>query len=112
MLTAPDWQGGLVAISALEPDADGRPTLVESENDIKVRHVKTRVRFRYEPPARLSWTQERGDLKSVAGSWSLEDLPRALSSGCPRDRGIAAAPVAPLTIDQRASTPQLMAGAV
>ena len=74
VLTAPDWQGGLVAMSALERDADGRPTLVETENDIKVRHVKTRVRFHYEPPTRLSWTQEQGDLKSVEGSWSLEDL--------------------------------------
>jgi hypothetical protein len=74
VLTAPDWQGGLVAMSALERDADGRPTLVETENDIKVRHVKTEVRFRYEPPTRLSWTQEKGDLKSVEGSWMLEDL--------------------------------------
>ena len=74
VLTAPDWQGGLVAMSALERDADGRATLVETENDIKVRHVKTQVRFRYEPPTRLSWTQEKGDLKSVEGSWTLKDL--------------------------------------
>lgn len=74
VLTAPDWQGGVVAISALERDAENRPTLVEIENDIKVRHVKTRVRFRYEPPTVLSWTQEKGDLKSVTGSWRLEDL--------------------------------------
>jgi uncharacterized protein YndB with AHSA1/START domain len=74
VLTAPEWQGGLVAMSALERDADGRPTLVETENDVKVRHVKTRVRFRYEPPTRLSWMQEKGDLKSVEGSWTLEDL--------------------------------------
>jgi len=32
------------------------------------------VRFSYEPPARLAWTQEKGDLKSVEGSWVLEDL--------------------------------------
>lgn len=74
VLTAPDWQGGLVAVSPLEHDDTGRPTLVESESDIKVRHVKTQVRFRYEPPTRLSWTQEKGDLKSVEGSWALEDL--------------------------------------
>ena len=74
VLSAPDWQGGLVAITALEEDAEGRPTLVESENDIKVRHVKTQVRFAYDPPTRLSWTQEKGDLKSVEGSWTLEDL--------------------------------------
>jgi ribosome-associated toxin RatA of RatAB toxin-antitoxin module len=74
VLTAPDWQGGLVAVRPLERDEAGRPTLVESESDVKVKHVKTQVRFRYEPPARLSWTQEKGDLKSVEGSWVLEDL--------------------------------------
>jgi len=74
VLTSPDWQGGVVAMSALERDAENRPTLVEIENDIKVRHVKTRVRFHYEPPSVLSWTQEKGDLKSVTGSWRLEDL--------------------------------------
>ena len=74
VLTAPDWQGGLDAISALERDDEGRPTLVETENDIKVRRIKTQVRFRYEPPTKLSWTQEKGDLKSVEGAWELEDL--------------------------------------
>lgn len=74
VLSAPEWQGGLVAISPLERDDEGRPTLVESESDIKVRHVKTKVRFSYEPPTRLSWTQVKGDLKSVDGSWTLEDL--------------------------------------
>ena len=74
VLSAPEWQGGLVRLSALERDDEGRPTLVESESDIKIRHVKTQVRFRYEPPTRLSWAQEKGDLKSVEGSWTLEDL--------------------------------------
>ena len=74
VLTAPEWQGGVVAIEALERDAENRPTLVEIESDIKVRHVKTQVRFSYEPPTVLSWTQEKGDLKSVTGSWKLEEL--------------------------------------
>lgn len=74
VLSAPDWQGGLVAASALERDDEGRPTLVETESDVKVRHVKTQVRFSYHPPTRLAWTQEKGDLKSVEGSWTLEDL--------------------------------------
>lgn len=74
VLTAPDWQGGVVAISALERDAENRATLVEIENDVKVRHVKTQVRFHYQPPTVLSWEQEKGDLKSVTGSWELEDL--------------------------------------
>jgi carbon monoxide dehydrogenase subunit G len=74
VLIAPEWQGGLVAITPLERDAEGRPTLVESESDVKVRHVKTQVRFSYQPPNRLAWEQEKGDLKSVEGSWLLEDL--------------------------------------
>ena len=74
VLTAPDWQGGLDAMNALEHDAEGRPTLVETENDIKVTRVKARVRFRYEAPTRLAWTQEKGDMRSVEGSWELEDL--------------------------------------
>jgi ribosome-associated toxin RatA of RatAB toxin-antitoxin module len=74
VLSAPEWQGGIVAITPLERDAEGRPTLVESESDVKVKHIKTQVRFSYEPPNRLAWTQEKGDLKSVEGSWTLDDL--------------------------------------
>jgi carbon monoxide dehydrogenase subunit G len=74
VLSAPDWQGGLDAMTALEHDGDGRPVLVETENDIKVRRIKARVRFHYEGPTRLSWTQEQGEMKAVDGSWELEDL--------------------------------------
>jgi carbon monoxide dehydrogenase subunit G len=74
VLSAPEWQGGLVGVSPLEHDDEGRATLVETENDIKVRRLKTRVRFHYDGPTRLSWTQEKGDLKSVEGAWILEDL--------------------------------------
>jgi carbon monoxide dehydrogenase subunit G len=74
VLTAPEWQGGLDKMTALEHDAEGRVTLVETENDIKVRRIKARVRFCYEAPNRLSWTQEQGDMKSVEGAWELEDL--------------------------------------
>jgi carbon monoxide dehydrogenase subunit G len=71
---APEWQGGLDKVTALERDAGGRSTLVDSESDIKVRRVKSRVRIRYEGPTRLSWTQEEGDMKSVEAVWELEDL--------------------------------------
>jgi len=74
VLAAPEWQGGLDKITAIEHDDAGRPTLVETENDIKVRRIKAHVRFHYEAPTRLSWTQEKGDMKSVEGAWDLEDL--------------------------------------
>jgi carbon monoxide dehydrogenase subunit G len=74
VLSAPQWQGGLDAITALERDVGGRATLVETENDIRVRRIKAHVRFDYDGPERLAWTQEKGDMKSVEGSWQLEDL--------------------------------------
>jgi uncharacterized membrane protein len=72
--TAPDWQGGLDRLTVLERDDAGRATLVETENDIKVRTIKAHVGFSYDGPRRLSWTQVKGDLKSVDGSWELDDL--------------------------------------
>jgi uncharacterized protein YndB with AHSA1/START domain len=74
VLAAPEWQGGLEDVTALEHDADGRPTLVDTESDIKVSRVKSRDRIRYKAPTDLSWTQEEGDLKSVEAVWALEDL--------------------------------------
>src|SRR3954451_855644 len=71
---APKWQDGLKDVEELERDGDGHVTLVESASDAKVRTIKSIVRFSYEEPTRLSWTQEKGELKSVDGSWELEDL--------------------------------------
>ena len=75
VLVAPEWQGGMSAMTALEKDEQGRATVVETTTDAKVREIKTRVRFDYSgAPTRLSWVQEKGDLKSVEGSWTLEEL--------------------------------------
>ena len=74
VLSAPDWQGGLKDMEELERDGEGHVTLVESSNDAKVRTIKSTVRFEYDGPTRLSWTQEKGELKSVDGSWELEEI--------------------------------------
>ena len=72
---APEWQGGLKGMHALERDAEDRAVLCEAETDAKVRTVKSIVRFDYSgAPNLLAWTQEKGDLKSVEGRWELEDL--------------------------------------
>ena len=71
---APEWQGGLKDIEALERDSGGRATVCESHSDGKVRTIKSNIRFVYDGPTRLTWSQEKGDLKSVDGSWQLEDL--------------------------------------
>jgi len=71
---APEWQRGLKAMDVLERDGDGRAVLCESQSDGKVRTLKSTVRFFYEAPDRLRWTQEKGDLKSVSGSWQLVEV--------------------------------------
>jgi carbon monoxide dehydrogenase subunit G len=72
--SVPRWQGGMKGMHALEHDAEGHATLCEAETDAKVRTIKSTIRFTYDGPARLSWKQEKGELKSVEGSWQLEDL--------------------------------------
>src|SRR5437588_3802374 len=72
---APDWQGGLKGMHALERDDQERAVLCEAETDAKVRTVKSIVRFDYGgAPQVLRWSQEKGDLKSVEGRWELEEL--------------------------------------
>ncbi len=72
--SAPGWQGGLKAMRAIERDDDGRATLCEADTDAKVRTVKSTVRFTYDGPTSLRWSQEKGEMKSVEGSWTLADL--------------------------------------
>jgi uncharacterized membrane protein len=71
---APEWQGSLREVDVLERDAEGRPELVDTENDGKVKTVKTRLRFSYEKPNEIRWEQEKGDVKSLVGWWDFEDL--------------------------------------
>src|SRR5688572_21115223 len=72
--TAPSWQNGLDSMSVLDRDSAGRVARAESVTDAKVKTIKSTVVFDYDEPRRVSWRQEKGDLKSVDGSWTLEDL--------------------------------------
>jgi hypothetical protein len=72
--TAPKWQDGLQELRILERDAEGRALIGETINDAKVRQVRSRVRFSYDEPRLVAWTQVDGDPKSVEGAWELEDL--------------------------------------
>jgi uncharacterized membrane protein len=71
---APEWQGSLKDVEVLERDGERRPLLVETESDAKVKSVRARLRFSYEPPTGIRWVQEKGDTKSLTGRWSFEDL--------------------------------------
>ena len=71
---APDWQGSLKDVEVLERDGERRAEVVETESDAKVKSVRARLRFSYEPPTGIRWVQEKGDTKSLTGSWTFEDL--------------------------------------
>lgn len=71
---APEWQPGIKALFALERDAEGRPTLADTEADARLKTLRTQVLFTYEPPTKLSWEQTAGELKSLSGMWELTDL--------------------------------------
>ena len=71
---SPRWQPEIKLAECLERDAAGNQVLVRTETDAKVRRLGSTLRFDYQEPARISWVQEEGDLKSVEGAWELEDL--------------------------------------
>jgi len=71
---SPDWQPSLERVTTVETDDEGRATLVDSEADAKVRTTKQRLRFSYDPPTGMSWVQEKGDVKSLVGSWTFTEL--------------------------------------
>lgn len=71
--TIAEWQDGVVGVEVLERDGEGRALVAEIATDAKVRTVKSRVRFSYDEPNGLSWKQEKGELKSLEGSWSFAE---------------------------------------
>jgi ribosome-associated toxin RatA of RatAB toxin-antitoxin module len=70
----PQWQETISAVDVEERDAEGRPSLCELIFDAGIQTIRTVQRLRYEPPLSLAFSQESGSLKSLHGSWGLEDL--------------------------------------
>src|SRR6478736_5355697 len=56
---APEWQGGLKSMRALERDDEGHAILCQAEADAKVRTIKSTVRYTYNAPTTLAWRQEK-----------------------------------------------------
>ncbi|HET8820591.1 MAG TPA: SRPBCC family protein [Thermoleophilaceae bacterium] len=71
---APDWQGSLKDVEVLERDGQKRAAVAETESDATVKTVRSVLRFTYEEPTSIRWVQEKGDTKSLTGSWTFEDL--------------------------------------
>jgi ribosome-associated toxin RatA of RatAB toxin-antitoxin module len=71
---SPRWQTEIKLAECIDRDADGNQVLVRMETDAKVRRLGSTIRFNYDQPGRITWTQEDGDLKSIDGAWEFEDL--------------------------------------
>ncbi len=71
---SPRWQPEIKVVECIERDEDGGRALFHMETDGGVRQLNSEMRFSFEQPQRIAWTQEEGTLKAVDGSWELEDL--------------------------------------
>ncbi|HVO54704.1 MAG TPA: SRPBCC family protein [Solirubrobacterales bacterium] len=71
---APRWQPEIEAAECLERDADGNQLRVRLETPTPVKRLTSVLAYTYRAPTLISWTQEEGDLKSLTGSWELEEL--------------------------------------
>jgi uncharacterized protein YndB with AHSA1/START domain len=71
---APRWQPEIQVAECLDRSAGGDQLLVRMETETPVKRLVSTLRYSYEAPGRISWSQEDGDLRSVEGSWELEDL--------------------------------------
>ena len=72
--SAPEWQGTLEDVEVLERDDERRPLVVETLSDATVKKVRSQLRFSYEPPNGITWEQEKGETKSLTGSWVFDEL--------------------------------------
>src|SRR4051794_7268782 len=71
---SPGWQPEIKVAECVERDRDGNQVLVHMETDAKVRRLGTEMRFSFDPPGRIGWVQEQGDVKALEGSWEFKDL--------------------------------------
>ena len=70
----PRWQSEIEVAECLERTPAGEQLLVRIETETPIKRLVSTLRYSYETPTRISWSQEQGDLKAVVGSWELEDL--------------------------------------
>lgn len=71
---ASSWQGSLQETHVLHRGDDGRPDLVRTRWDALVTTVEVCLRYFYEEPTSIRWVKEAGDVRSLEGRWTFEDL--------------------------------------
>jgi Polyketide cyclase / dehydrase and lipid transport len=69
----PAWQRAVKSVEVESRDGAGRGRDVAFEIDAKVKTIRYRLRYSYEPPRRIAWEYLGGDVKDVDGELTLED---------------------------------------
>ena len=69
----PEWQRAVKSVEVVTRDRAGRGEEVAFEIDAKVKTIRYRLRYSYEPPHRIAWQYLAGDVKDVDGEMVLED---------------------------------------
>lgn len=72
--STPEWQQTMKSLTVLERDGQGRARLAEVVSDAKVKEVTSIYRFDFPGSDRITWEQEKGELKWLTGEWRLEEL--------------------------------------
>jgi uncharacterized membrane protein len=69
----PEWQRAVKSVEVVTRDDAHRGEEVAFEIDAKVKTIRYRLRYSYEPPHRIAWDYLGGDVKDVDGEMVLED---------------------------------------
>lgn len=69
-----EWQPSVKSVEVIETDDEGNATKVKMLADAKVKETEQLVRFSYDKPGGMNWEQEKGDVKSLNGSWNFTSL--------------------------------------
>lgn len=67
----PEWMSAFKLAQVLERDAEGRPTRAEFEVDARIKQIHYVLEYSY-PSNGISWNSVDGDVKEIAGSYTLE----------------------------------------
>lgn len=69
-----EWQGALGEVTTTGTDAEGRASGCKVKIDAKITQISMTFAISYAPPTRLDFERTSGDLSSLEGGWTLEDL--------------------------------------
>jgi ribosome-associated toxin RatA of RatAB toxin-antitoxin module len=71
--TFPSWQDAVESVDVLSRYEDGLGREVGFVVDAKVKKVRYRLEYSYEPPLRITWEYLGGDVRDIDGSFTFEE---------------------------------------